>query len=97
MADHPDAAQRGIDGLRVADVAVHELEAGIAGEGGSAVGVYARQQRVKHPYLVARVDERLDNVGSNKAGTAGHQDSHALRLGTVTFGISAEAREFISL
>ena len=72
-----DAAQRVVDGVRVADVAVHELEAGVTGEGRDAAGMDTRQQGVKHPYLMTRAGERLDNVGPDEAGAAGHKYSHA--------------------
>ena len=80
MADHADAAQRVVDGLRVADVAVHELEARVTGERRNAAGVDARQQRVKHPHLMTRARERLDDMGSDEAGAAGHKYSHGPRL-----------------
>ena len=72
VADHADAAQRVVDDLRVADVAAGELEAGISGERGDAAGVDERQQRVKHPHLMTRARQRRDNVGTDKACTAGH-------------------------
>ena len=42
----------------------------------------ARQQRVEHPDLVARARQQVDNVGPDKPGAAGHEESHGLRLRT---------------
>ena len=84
MADRADAEQRRVNRLGVADVAMDELEAGLDAERREAVGVRARQQRVKHPDLVTCAHERLDHVGPDKAGAAGHQNSHGLRLRRVT-------------
>jgi hypothetical protein len=84
VADRADAVQRRVDRLGVANVAMNELEAGIAAERRDAVGVGARQQRVKHTDLVTCAHERLDHAGPDKAGAAGHQYSHGLRLGAAT-------------
>ena len=65
---------------RFADVAVHELEAGVTGEGRGAAGMDARQQRVKHPHLMTGARERFDDMGSDEAGTAGDQDAHGPTL-----------------
>jgi len=72
VADRADAAQRIIDRLRVADVTMHELEAGIIGKRADAAWMDARQQRVKHSDLMACARERLDNMGPDKTCTAGH-------------------------
>jgi hypothetical protein len=72
VADRADAAQCLVSRRRVADVAVHELEAGIARERGDAARMRARQQRVEPPHLVTRARQRLDNVGPGKPGAAGY-------------------------
>ena len=72
VADRTDAAQRIVDRLRITDVAVHELEAGIIGKRGDTAGVDTRQQRVKHSDLMAGSGERLDNMRPDKTGAAGH-------------------------
>ena len=55
----------------------------------------ARQQRVKHPHLMTRARERFDDVGSDKAGTAGNQDTHGPRLCTFTAGQPGGTARFI--
>ena len=80
--------ERRVDRRGVADVAVDELEAGITAERRDPAGVDARQQRVKHPDLMTCARERLDNVGSDKAGAAGHQYSHGPRLSAAAIRVS---------
>jgi hypothetical protein len=71
VTDHVYAKQRAIDRLRVADVAAHELEAGVSGDERDAAGVHARKQRVEHPDLMTCACERLGDMGPDEAGTAG--------------------------
>ena len=46
---------------------------------------------------MAGVGERLDEVGPDKPGTAGHKDSHTPRLRMVAPASGAEQRVLLSL
>jgi hypothetical protein len=46
---------------------------------------------VDHDDLVATRDQPVDDVGSDEAGTAGHDDSHVTFLGTMVGMIVASA------
>jgi len=73
VADHADAGTV-VDRLRVADVAVHELEAQVLPvEGWEAGGVTHCSSAVEYPHLMTRARECLDYMGSYEAGTAGDQ------------------------
>ena len=97
MADRAYAAQHPVHRLRVPDVTMHKLEAGIGGERRDAAGVGARQQCVKHSDLVTSVHEHSDDMGPDKSGAAGHQYSHGLKLCAVTPRVSPSPPALISL
>ena len=66
------ARHRAGDGVRVAEVALDPLGAGVQVVGPLAMRV--GQQHVEHADFVAAVEQRVDDVRADEAGAAGHED-----------------------
>jgi hypothetical protein len=79
VADGVDPAERSPDGGRVANVGADQLGTGV--EVGRRLTVHGRVQRVQHPHVVvAKGEQRVDDVGADEAGATGDEDLHRRAL-----------------
>ena len=65
-----DPGEGPLDGLRIADVALEQID--LAGQVGRHAGV--GQQRVEDTHLAAFGDQRVDDVRADESGAAGDED-----------------------
>ena len=76
VAHRVDAVQRPVDGVGVADVADHQVDAGQPGDAVGVGRVDGGEQRVEDPHLVAGVPAGGDDVRADEARPSGDQDVH---------------------
>jgi hypothetical protein len=75
VADRRDAAQRPLERVGVAHVALDELGALVEIVGPLAVRGF--EQEVEDPHVVTLLEQGVDDVRADEAGTAGDEDHGA--------------------
>src|SRR5262249_38740750 len=70
------AGQRALHDEAIAHVAGYQLDIAMQIRRPGFFTVYLRQQFVEHANLVSVLEEMVGQVGSNKAGPTGDEDSH---------------------